>query len=175
MNIFWIFFFIIFLFINFFPVRRNIKHKKNIKIAKKIYNRINEIKNTNKGWIFTYLRKIDPFVFEELILHSFRQKGYKIKRNKKYTGDGGIDGKVIINKQTYFIQAKRYTDFINPRHVENFAALCQKHKVKGYFIHTGKTGQKSFDIKKEHKSIEIISGNKLYDFFINKKEEVINE
>ena len=166
MTSFWIFFFIIFLFINFFPVRRNIKHKKNIKTAKKIYKRINEITKTNKGWIFTYLRKIDPFVFEELILYSFRQKGYKIKRNKKYTGDGGIDGKVIINNQTYFIQVKRYTDFINPRHVEDFAALCKKNNVNGYFIHSGKTGQKSYNIKFQFQNIEIISGNKFYELIL---------
>ena len=130
----------------------------------------NKINNENKGWLFSYLRKIDPFVFEELILHTFKMKGFKIKRNKKYTGDGGIDGKVVINNQLYLIQAKRYSNFINPRHIENFASLCKSYNTKGFFIHTGKTGPESKNITKQFKNIEIISGSKLFDFFIENKE-----
>ncbi|MEX6059375.1 restriction endonuclease [Enterobacter hormaechei] len=39
-----------------------------------------------------YLRKIDPFVFEELLLEGFEAHGFRTIRNKRYTGDGGIDG-----------------------------------------------------------------------------------
>ena len=170
MSLFWIIFFILFLVINFFPFRRNIRHKRNIKTAKKLYIKINKINNENKGWLFSYLRKIDPFVFEELILHTFKMKGFKIKRNKKYTGDGGIDGKVVIDNQLYLIQAKRYSNFINPRHIENFASLCKSYNTKGFFIHTGKTGPESRNITKQFKNIEIISGSKLFDFFIENKE-----
>lgn len=163
---FWIVFLSCFLIINYFPFYKKIKHCRNIHTAKKIYKKINIIQNKNKGWLISYLRKIDPFVFEELILYCYQQKGYKIKRNKKYTGDGGIDGKVIINNQTYFIQVKRYKDFINPRHVEDFASLCKKNNVNGYFIHTGKTGKKSYNIKYQYQNIEIISGNKLYELIL---------
>ncbi|WP_192840691.1 restriction endonuclease, partial [Enterobacter hormaechei] len=45
-----------------------------------------------------YLRKIDPFVFEELLLEGFEAHGFRTIRNKRYTGDGGIDGQVIIGK-----------------------------------------------------------------------------
>lgn len=169
MSLFWIIFLVVFLIINFFPCRRNIKHIKNKKTAKKLYKRINEIKNKDKGWLFSYLRKIDPFVFEELILYTFKVKGYKIIRNKRYTGDGGIDGKVIINNKLYFIQAKRYSNYINPRHVENFAKICTENNVNGFFIHSGKTGEETKKIIKQYKNITIISGNRLYNFFIKGK------
>ncbi|EPO2651139.1 restriction endonuclease, partial [Klebsiella pneumoniae] len=60
------------------------------------------------GYKIAYLRKIDPFTFEELLLEGFESHGFRTIRNKRYTGDGGIDGQVIIGKHRYLIQAKRY-------------------------------------------------------------------
>ncbi|MGM8474744.1 restriction endonuclease, partial [Enterobacter hormaechei subsp. steigerwaltii] len=67
-----------------------------------------------------YLRKIDPFVFEELLLEGFEAHGFRTIRNKRYTGDGGIDGQVIIGKYRYLIQAKRYRGHIALQHVQEF-------------------------------------------------------
>ncbi len=135
------------------------KHRQNIKKAKKILIKLSSIKN--KGSILVYLRKIDPFVFEELLLCAYEQKGFKVIRNKRYTGDGGIDGKVVINGSIYLIQAKRYANHINPKHVESFAEICRKQHCKGLFIHTGKTGAKSYQSTKG--LIDIISGSRLLD------------
>ena len=142
-----------------FSKKRN-KHQNNILSSKKILLKLNCFKF--EGQKINYLKKINPFVFEELLLSAFEEKGYKIKRNKKYTGDGGFDG-TIFDKQNnkYLIQAKRYSYYINPKHITEFGELLKKNKCKGFFIHTGKTGRKSFiEISKYH-NIEIISGNKL--------------
>lgn len=115
----------------------------------------------NDAQLFSYLRKVDPFLFEELILTAYESKGYPIKRNKRYTGDGGIDGQVKINDKWHYIQAKRYSKAINPAHVLEFSNLCQKRERLGLFIHTGRTGPKSNSIFSTCERISVISGSKL--------------
>tara|TARA_Y100001960_G_scaffold331312_1_gene427930 strand:- start:12566 stop:13228 length:663 start_codon:yes stop_codon:yes gene_type:complete len=115
-----------------------------------------------------YLRKIDPFVFEEMLLSVFKEVGYKIKRNKKYTGDGGTDGQVWIDGKHHHIQAKRYSSYINKEHMKNFIQLNKEKKTKGLFIHTGKTGKETKALAKNH-GIEIISGENLYNLVIKKE------
>lgn len=170
-KIFWIIFIIIFLIVNGYLSHKKSIHHKKIKQAKKIYKNFNSkeynINENNKSWLFNYLRKIDPFVFEELVLYAFKCNGFKIKRNKKYTGDGGIDGRVKINQQQYLIQVKRYTNYINPSHVEQFAHVCKNQKKLGFFVHTGKTGSSAKEISNNHPNIKIISGDKLVKLLTN--------
>lgn len=170
-KIFWLIFVIVFLLINTLTGIKKTKHIMRIITAKKIYKKINNIKNDNNGWLFSYLRKIDPYVFEELILYSFKKYGYKIKRNKRYTHDGGIDGRIKKNGQKYIIQAKRYSEYIKPSHVQEFIKVCRTKKNYGYFIHTGKTGEEVKEIINNNPQIKIISGKKLYEFFIFKQEK----
>lgn len=114
----------------------------------------------------THLRGVNPFVFEEMILTALKQRGHQIKRNKRYSGDGGIDGQVIIEGHCYLIQAKRYANHINPAHVQTFKLLCQRHGKRGLFVHTGKTGKKSYHIT-QFSEIEIISGERLLNMLNN--------
>ncbi|WP_407263626.1 restriction endonuclease [Klebsiella pneumoniae] len=110
-----------------------------------------------------YLRKIDPFVFEELLLEGFEAHGFRTIRNKRYTGDGGIDGRVIIGKYRYLIQAKRYRGHIALQHVQEFEKLLKRHNCRGSFCHTGKTGAGSKSVSIASERMEIISGQRLID------------
>lgn len=164
-------FFIVLLFIlTFFKGKKNVKHFKTLKTAKKVYKKINLINNQNTGWLFSYLRKIDPFVFEELILLSFKKKGFRIRRNKRYTHDGGIDGRCIRNRETFLIQAKRYSEYIKKEHVRQFIYTCYLQNKRGYFIHTGKTGIETKKLINQNPQIKLISGDKLYKFFLENNE-----
>lgn len=122
---------------------------------------------------FYYLRGLDAFVFEEMILTSLKHQGYITVRNDGYTGDGGVDGRAYLNDQHYLIQAKRYSGNIKAKDVETFAKICKRRKGKGLFIHTGKTGdtakQAAYDL-----NVEIISGAKLLELlkFEDKKEKI---
>jgi len=107
-----------------------------------------------------------------MILTALKQRGYQIKRNKRYSGDGGIDGQVIIEGYCYLIQAKRYTSHINPAHVQSFARLCQRRGKRGLFVHTGKTGKKSYRIA-QFSEIEMISGDRLLNMLINERRELL--
>ncbi len=77
-------------------------------------------------------------MFEELLLEGFEAHGFRTIRNKRYTGDGGIDGGVIIGKYRYLIQAKRYRGHIALQHVQEFEKLLKRHNCRGLFCHTGK-------------------------------------
>ena len=113
------------------------------------------------GQIIAYLRRLDPFVFEELILEAFQRSGYQIRRNPRYTGDGGIDGQVRINGIWCIIQAKRYSGAIRPQHVHDFVQLCEERRQPGVFVHTGRTGPRSRSALGRFDSAIFISGDRL--------------
>lgn len=133
------------------------RHAVKLKQAKKVFKKIQEIKSFPQT--IAYLRKIDPYVYEELILHALKQTGYRVKRNKRYSGDGGIDGKVWVNGKLHYVQAKRYSKYINKAHVQEFNHITKRDKVGGLFIHSGITGKGS---KSEVSSnVQMISGEKM--------------
>lgn len=113
------------------------------------------------GQRLTYLRKINPYVFEALLLLAFERQGYAVIRNTSYSGDGGLDGQVIIEGKTYLIQAKRYGRTITPSHITRFGALLRHHHCDGFFIHTGRTGQLSRVLLQNHPHVHLVSGRKL--------------
>jgi restriction system protein len=110
---------------------------------------------------YARLRAMDPLAFEELLLEAFEQRGHRVIRNRRYTGDGGVDGEVIIDGRRWLIQAKRYRDAIKPEHVREFAMLCATRRRRGMFIHTGRTGGMSRTICSSADGIEIVSGQRL--------------
>lgn len=112
-----------------------------------------------------HLRCVHHFVFEEMILTALRRRGHRIQRNERYTGDGGIDGQVRINRKLHLIQAKRYSNHISPAHVRDFAEVCRRQRKPGLFIHTGITSEQSREIAEEG-NVEIISGRRLTRLFL---------
>lgn len=144
-------------------IRKRRSHYLKIIISYFALRKINRIESFPKKYY--YLRSIDPYVFEEMVLSALSRKGHKIIRNKRYSGDGGIDGKAVIDGQLTYIQSKRYRSHINPSHVQDFNKLCCDHNVRGLFIHTGKTGNKSHKIASRSSHIVIISGDKLFRLF----------
>ncbi|WMU73303.1 restriction endonuclease [Enterobacter bugandensis] len=113
------------------------------------------------GQRLAYLRKINPYVFEELLLLAFERQGYAVIRNTSYSGDGGLDGQVIIEGKTYLIQAKRYGRTITPSHITSFGALLRHHHCDGFFIHTGRTGQLGRVLLQNYPHVHLVSGQKL--------------
>ncbi|QNQ18639.1 restriction endonuclease [Kosakonia sp. SMBL-WEM22] len=109
----------------------------------------------------TYLRKISPYVFEELLLSAFERQGLIVVRNASYSGDGGLDGQVIIDGEHWLIQAKRYSRAVSPAHVEDFDRLLLQTGRRGLFIHTGRTGKMSRTIHTASPRLRIISGQRL--------------
>lgn len=113
------------------------------------------------GIHYARLRAMDPLAFEELLLEAFERRGHRVIRNRRYTGDGGVDGEVIIDGERWLIQVKRYRDAIRPEHVWDFAQLCAVRRRRGLFIHTGRTGGMSRAVVDRAAGIEIVSGQRL--------------
>ncbi|HEY9802176.1 MAG TPA: restriction endonuclease [Leptolyngbyaceae cyanobacterium] len=145
-----------------------IGHQRRITRAEAVLERIDNIIAQNHEplpFVIAYLRKIDPLVFEELLLSSFQRQGYKIQRNQRYTGDGGIDGHVWVSGEKYLVQAKRYKDAIKADHLEEFALVIAQHQASGgFFIHTGTTPPKCKSVLQQHPEIKLLSGQRLVDF-----------
>jgi len=142
------FLFFVFIVLKWFYKKYYIKrsHRWRRKSSTKALNKIKLFENN--GQIFSYLRKIEPFVVEELILDALNQRtDIKVIRNKRYTGDNGIDGCFYLkddleNKFTYkhIIQVKRYSSYINKNHIIDFIEQIKKEKATlGLFVHTSKT------------------------------------
>ncbi len=134
------------------------RHTKNINTASRVLKRTNGFELPQ---MLNYLRQIDAYVFEELLLTAFKEKGYQISRNKSYSGDGGLDGMIHRDGKTYLVQAKRYDSLIKNKHVIEFCRLVStKHVHGGFFVHTGKTPYAAWNSIK-NTNVKIISGKKL--------------
>lgn len=126
---------------------------------------------------FGYIRKIDHFLWEEVLMSCFEERGYKILRTKM-TRDGGSDGFVTIDKDYVVIQAKRYKGAISKRHVKELAVLVNTNKKydKGLFIHTGKTTAPVKEMVKNSTNFALISGgDDLLDFLDGKPVTVFGK
>ena len=110
---------------------------------------------------FMHVRNVDHFLWEEILMTCFEERGYRIIRTKM-TRDGGADGFVNINGQHVIIQAKRYKGLINKQHVIELDELVKNHRKynKGLFIHTGKSSKPILDYFKTRNHLALISGVK---------------
>lgn len=148
-----------------------IKHLYHIKKARKIIKKLRIIAKEpgSGGKIINYLRKINPYVFEEMILTVIEDSNIRIIRNTRYSGDGGVDGIFKLKKGNVLIQCKRYSNYISHKDVTR---LCQSVKndkyYMGIFVHTGKTGKGAKEASKEDNNILFISGSLLVDLILGK-------
>lgn len=136
------------------------RHKSYIRKAKRVYKRLND-GSFSERQVMSYLRNVNPYVFEELVIYAFSRHGYTFERNRRYSGDGGIDGRVFKDGKMYLLQCKRYGKYINPRHVDAFSAVCRKEGCEGFFVHTGRTGRGAKHEAIISGNVSIISGNRL--------------
>ena len=144
--------------------------KRHLMCTLEAHQQLKRLKGKPPDHQMTHLRGVDPFVFEEMVLTAIKRQGHSITRNKRYTGDGGIDGRCNINGSDYLIQSKRYKSHINPAHVQEFSHICKKQYKKGLFVHTGKTGAKSKQIAHDE-NLEMISGQRLLNLLLNQPKE----
>lgn len=138
------------------------KHAFYVRVSKQHIKRINKLKTPEAQ--LGFLRNVNPYIFEEMILTRLQQLGYAIKRGQRYSGDGGIDGRVTIQGKEVFIQAKRYKGYISAKDVNVFSQVCAQEKRYGLFVHTGRTGKLSKQLSPDH--IDIISGERLIHLFV---------
>ncbi len=144
-------------------------HLYIIKKAKKVLIKIKEIYADKKsgGKALLYLRKINPYVFEELVLTAIENSNIRVIRNKSYSNDGGIDGVFNLKQGKVVVQAKRYKSYINNKHVKEFSSIIKNEEyLFGVFAHTGRTGNKAKNTIKVENNMVFISGDLLIKILV---------
>jgi restriction system protein len=158
-------------FLNRVRLFGKISHLYRMRKARKVLKKLHEIAKVpnSNGKLIVYLRKINPFVFEELVLTVIEESNIRIIRNKRYTGDGGIDGIFKVKAGKVLIQCKRYGSYINNADVKDLCAKVKAGKYHfGIFVHTGKTGDKAKDTMRVENNILFVSGSVLIDLILGK-------
>ena len=118
------------------------QHKRNISKSKSVLRRLSQFEHD--GQALVYLRKINPYVLEELTLTLLEDRGILVLRSARYSNDGGIDGRFFWpGKGWHAVQCKRYGKSITPSHAREFSAICAAKFSGGLFVHTGRTGDQS--------------------------------
>jgi restriction system protein len=111
-----------------------------------------------------YLRTVDPVTYEEIILSSLEDAGALVLRNRRYTGDGGIDGRCWFpgcGWRTVAIQCKRYSASVTPAHAAAFCAPVRRRgHVGGLYVHCGRTGPASYQALRGS-PVALINGQRL--------------
>ena len=143
--------------------RRHNGHSRRWRAAKRLRKKIISA-NMSPTAMISYLRKIDPYTFEELVLLSFKKAGYRIYRNRRYSRDGGIDGRIRKKGKTWLIQCKRYSKAISPAHVADLRRICISRRVSGVFVHTGRTGGTSRTAA--YGDVTFVSGTNLWRLIV---------
>lgn len=144
-------------------------HVHRIDKSHEIIERVTNLYSNHKSHerVINYLKKIDPYVFEELILSVLEKKRIKIQRNTSYSGDGGIDGIFHCKKGRVLIQCKRYSNYINYQDVKELAENVKNGKFyAGLFVHTGSTGKASTLVSHYYKNVIFLQDELLAKFVV---------
>lgn len=144
------------------------RHRRYRQTAERVLTRLPQL--ASDGARLNYLRRINPYVFEELLLLALENQGLKVIRNPSYSGDGGSDGQVLIDGKRWLIQAKRYSRSISPQHVRDFGELLACENCCGFFIHTGRTGRKSRDDLQTYPQVRLVSGQRLLNLLAGRAD-----
>lgn len=143
-------------------------HRRRVRQARRALGTIQSMRGQAvEARLFSYLRKIDPLVFEELVLCAIERAGALVVRNLRYSGDGGLDGRAwIVGVGWCAIQAKRYGTHISAQHIAAFGTLLQRTGYRaGFFVHTGRTGAAAYAHLSDQRTI-LLSGSRLVDLLI---------
>ena len=147
------------------------RHGRYRRMAKSEYNRLQSVINSPPE-AYHIMRRMNPFVFEELVVYALgRKRHWYAWHGDRYSGDGGIDGYARSRGRKYYIQDKRYSGVINPQHVRDFAQILARDRVMGIFVHTGRTGNQSYDSRTGR--MVFISGNRLLELMDKKERDFI--
>lgn len=110
---------------------------------------IEEIEEIEEKTILTWkqeLKKIllemNPFDFEKFVGIMLRESGFKEIEITKKTGDGGFDGKGILELNNLvsvpiIFECKRYKDVVSAEKIRSFGGTMRGRVNKGLFITTG--------------------------------------
>ena len=157
--------------LNAVRLRRLTEHRRRIAQSRAVLRAVRQF--TGAGYAarcLAYLRNVDPLVFEEVVLSALEDAGLFVLRNQRYSGDGGIDGKVWVpGHGWYAVQSKRYGGHVNHQHVAAFGqALCHHGLGAGLFLHTGRSGAAVY-LHLTKSKVVLVSGASLVQLVLGRR------
>lgn len=159
--------------LNAVRLRRHPHHRRRVDAARRALDTIRTFDGARRvPKAFAYLRKLDPFVFEEVVLTGLEDAGAIVIRSRRYTGDSGCDGRFWhpgMGTRLGMVQVKRYASSIDPVHVESFARLlADSDGAPGLFVHSGRTGLDSYRAL-AGQALTLVSGDRLLDLLVERR------
>ena len=150
-------------FINWFRLRSLPDHRRRVHRSRSLLRKLRQMDGDGRApRCIAYLRRIDPLLFEEVVLSALEDVGAFVLRSRRYTGDGGLDGRAWLSGMGWCaIQAKRYRFHIAHEHLGAFAGLVEQSGFRaGLFVHTGRSGAAVYSHLRASR-IVLISGDRL--------------
>ncbi|MBD2310118.1 restriction endonuclease [Desertifilum sp. FACHB-1129] len=124
--------------------------------------------------LLNLIKSLSPSGFEKLCQRLLRESGFQQVEVTGRTGDGGIDGKGILQINLLIsipvlFQCKRYNGSVGASQIRDFRGATMGRADKGIFITTG-----TFTVEARREAvrdgvppIELVDGNKLIEMFEN--------
>lgn len=157
--------------VNRWRLRRRPRHRHNVCQSYQVLSQLRSWEGAHlEARCFAFLRKVDPLLFEEIVLTALEDCGMFIWRNLRYTGDGGLDGKAWHPHHGWCaVQVKRYCQYVCADHVREFAELvARRHYPVGLFVHSGRSGGALYS-HLGNSRLTLISGNRLLQLLLYRR------
>jgi restriction system protein len=158
-------------FVNAVRIMHLPSHAGNVRRSRQVLSAIRGFSEPGMaGRCFNYLRQVDPAVFEEVVLSALEDAGLFVLRNRRYSGDGGVDGACWYpGRGRMAVQVKRYRAHIVRQHVLEFGNVIRKrHLAGGLFVHTGRSGAGVFEYLAGSEII-LLSGDRLIRLILERE------
>lgn len=158
-------------FVNYLRLRGLAEHRRNVHRSRKVLATLRSFGEPGReARSLVYLRRIEPLVFEEVLMSALEDAGALVLRSRRYTGDGGVDGSCWSPATGWFaIQVKRYSGHIDRQHVNEFADVVRRLRYEGgIFAHTGRSGAGVYEFLPRAEII-LLSGERLIQLILNRE------
>lgn len=158
-------------YINAWRLRHRPGHRDNIAKSRAVLRQLRSWEGPYlNSRCFAFLRKVDPLIFEEMVLTALEDCGLFVWRNVRYTGDGGIDGKAWHPRHGWCaVQVKRYRQHVSADHVRQFAELVATYRYPaGLFVHSGRSGAALYQ-HLGNSRLTLISGERLLELLLQRQ------
>lgn len=146
-------------------------HQRNVRKSRRILRAVRCFREPGlAARCLSYLRQVDPLVFEEVVMSALEDAGLLVLRNRSYTADGGIDG-VVWNPRSGWlaVQVKRYRAHICHGHLRDFDDAILRAKFDGgVFVHTGRSGAGGYAFLRDS-GIILLSGERLITLVLRRE------
>jgi restriction system protein len=158
---------------NAFRLRDLPSHRRRVRRSRAVLRELRAMRGAAvAARAFCYLRQVDPLVYEETVLSALEDAGAFVLRSRRYSGDGGVDGRCwlpMCSWRPHAVQIKRYDSAIAPTHVAALGQLVAGRRwAGGLFVHCGRTGPQSYAALRDAR-VTLVSGDTLLRLLIDRQ------